>query len=118
MPQARWNPDEALGFVRASLVQIRDMHDKFAFVFALVPLGSAAVLKGDHAWAARIRGAGEAVTEQTGATATDASVADLRKAAEDEACARLGPDRWARACAAGRAASIDSLIHDIDSRRG
>jgi predicted ATPase/DNA-binding XRE family transcriptional regulator len=114
----RGNPDEALGFVRASLVQIRDLHDKFAFVFALVPLGSAAVLKGDHAWAARILGAGDAVTEQTGATATDASVADLRKAAEQEACVHLGPDRWARARAAGRAASIDSLIHDIDSRRG
>jgi len=114
----RRNPDEALEFVRASLGQIRELHDKFAFVYALVPLASAAVLKGDHAWAARILGAGQAVTEQTGATVSDASVADLRKWAEEEACARLGPDRWARARAAGRAASIDSLIHDIDSRRG
>ncbi len=114
----RRNPDEALEFVRASLGQIRELHDKFAFVYALVPLASAAVLKGDHAWAARILGAGQAVTEQTGATVSDASVADLRKSAEEEACAHLGPDRWARARAAGRAASIDSLIHDIDSRRG
>jgi len=114
----RRNPDEALEFVRASLGQIRELHDKFAFVYALVPLASAAVLKGDHAWAARILGAGQAVTDQTGATVSDASVADLRQSAEEEACAHLGPDRWARARAAGRAASIDSLIHDIDSRRG
>jgi ATP/maltotriose-dependent transcriptional regulator MalT len=114
----RRNPDEALEFVRASLGQIRELHDKFAFVYALVPLASAAVLKGDHAWAARILGAGQAVTDQTGATVSDASVADLRQSAEEEARAHLGPDRWARARAAGRAASIDSLIHDIDSRRG
>jgi ATP/maltotriose-dependent transcriptional regulator MalT len=114
----RRKPDEALEFVRASLEQIRELHDKFAFVYALVPLASAAVLKGDHAWAARILGAGQAVTEQTGPTVSDASVADLRTSAEEEACAHLGQDRWARGRAAGRAASIDSLIHDIDSRRG
>ena len=29
--------------------------------------------------------------------------------------ARLGPDRWARAYAAGRKMSIDSLLEDIDN---
>jgi transcriptional regulator with XRE-family HTH domain len=29
--------------------------------------------------------------------------------------ARLGPERWARAYAAGRVTSIDSLLKDIDS---
>jgi hypothetical protein len=33
---------------------------------------------------------------------------------EREVRARLGPDRWARAYAAGRVTSIDSLIKDID----
>jgi hypothetical protein len=32
--------------------------------------------------------------------------------------ARLGPDRWARAYAAGRVTSIDSLMIDIDSVLG
>jgi ATP/maltotriose-dependent transcriptional regulator MalT len=79
----RRKPDEALEFVRASLEQIRELHDKFAFVYALVPLASAAVLKGDHAWAARILGAGQAVTEQTGATVSDASVTTSTAVAAD-----------------------------------
>ena len=35
--------------------------------------------------------------------------------AEREARARLGPDRWTRAYAAGRRITIDSLLMDIDS---
>ena len=110
----RGNPDEAIALVRESLTRIRELHDKFAFVYALVPLAAAAVLKGDDAWAARILGARDAVTERTGVTVVDKSVQDLREQAEREARARLGPDRWARAYAAGRSASIDSLIKDID----
>ena len=96
------NPDEAIALVRESLTRIRELHDKFAFVYALVPLAAAAVLKGDDAWAARILGARDAVTERTGATVVDKSVHDLREQAEREVRARLGPDRWARAYAAGR----------------
>ena len=81
---------------------IRELHDKFAFVYALVPLAAAAVLKGDDAWAARILGARDAVTERTGATVVDQSVHALGEQAEREVRARLGPDRWARAYAAGR----------------
>ncbi len=113
----RGNPDEAIALVRESLTRIRELHDKFAFVYALVPLAAAAVLKGDDAWAARILGARDAVTERTGVTVVDKSVQDLREQSEREARARLGPDRWARAYAAGRSASIDSLIKDIDSSR-
>jgi predicted ATPase/DNA-binding XRE family transcriptional regulator len=111
----RGTPDEAIAFVRESLIHIRTLHDKFAFVYALVPLAASAVLKGDDAWAARILGAREAVTERTGATVTDTSVNDLREQAERDARARLGSDQWARAYAAGRSASIDSLIKDIDN---
>jgi predicted ATPase/DNA-binding XRE family transcriptional regulator len=111
----RGSPDEAIAFVRESLTHIRALHDKFAFVYALVPLAAAAVLKGDDAWAARILGARDAVTERTGATVVDTSVNDLREQAERDACARLGPDRWARAYAAGRTISIDALLKDIDS---
>jgi hypothetical protein len=42
-------------------------------------------------------------------------VHDLREQAEREVCARLGPDRWARAYAAGRSTSIDSLLKDINT---
>ena len=38
----------------------------------------------------------------------------LRETAERGARARLGIDRWQRAYAVGRAASIDALIDDID----
>jgi predicted ATPase/DNA-binding XRE family transcriptional regulator len=110
----RGNPDGAIALVRESLTRIRDLHDKFAFVYALVPLAAAGVLKGDDAWAARILGARDAVTERTGVTVVDKAVRDLREQAERDARRRLGPDRWDRAYAVGRGASIDSLMKDID----
>ncbi len=112
----REKPDEAIAVVRQSLTRIRDLHDRFALVYALVPLAAAAVRKGDDAWAARILGVRDAVTERTGARATgvDKSVVDLTEQAERDVRARLGPARWERAYAAGRSASIDSLVKDID----
>jgi predicted ATPase len=110
----RGNPDAAIVLVRESLTRIRELHDKFAFVYALVPLAAAAVLKGDDAWAARIVGARDTVTERTGVTVVDNSVRDLQKQSEREVRARLGPARWARAYAAGRRTSIDALLKDID----
>jgi predicted ATPase/DNA-binding XRE family transcriptional regulator len=113
----RGRPDEAIGLIRESLTRIRDLHDKFAFVYALVPLAAAAALKGDDVWAARILGTRDVVTERTGVTVADKSVLDLRARAEREARARLSPERWTRAYAAGRNASIDSLLEDIDHSR-
>jgi len=110
----RGDPDEAIAVVRESLTYIRQLHDTFAFVYALVPLAAAAVLKGDDEWAARILGARDAVTERTGAAVVDTLVADLKVQAEREARARLGPARWARSYATGRGVSIDSLLKDID----
>ncbi len=111
----RGSPDDALVLVRESLTRVREIQDRFAFVYALVPLAAAAVQKGDDAWAARIVGARDAVTERTGATVADKSVHDLREQSEREARARLGLDRWAQAYAAGRVASIDALLKDIDN---
>ena len=110
----RGNADDAIGLMRESLTRIGALRDKFAFVYALVPLAAAAVLKGDDAWAARILGAREAVTERTGATIVDTSVDDLRVQAEREVRDRLGPHQWARAYAAGRTMSIDTLLKDIE----
>ena len=90
-------------------------HDRYAIVYAMVPLAAAAALQGDDLWAARILGARDAVTERTGATIVDRWVHGLGEQAERDVRARLGPDRWARAYAAGRVTSIDSLIEDIDS---
>jgi predicted ATPase/DNA-binding XRE family transcriptional regulator len=104
----RGNPDEAIALVRENLTRIRKLHDKFAFVYALVPLAAAAGLKGDDAWAARILGVRDAVIERTGVRVIDTPVRDLRDRAEREARARLGPKRWARAYAAGRRTCIDS----------
>jgi predicted ATPase/DNA-binding XRE family transcriptional regulator len=100
--------DEAIALVRENLVRIRELHDRFAFVYALVPLAAAASLKGEHAWAARILGVRDAVIERTGITVVDTPVRDLREQAEREARARLGPRRWALAYGAGRRSSVDS----------
>jgi predicted ATPase/DNA-binding XRE family transcriptional regulator len=110
----RGEPLEAITLMRESLTRIRELNDKFAFVYALVPLAAAAVLKGDDGWVARILGARDAVTERTGVTVSDKSVQDLRDQAEREARARLGPDLWAVAYTAGRTSSIDALLKDID----
>jgi predicted ATPase/DNA-binding XRE family transcriptional regulator len=111
----RGNADEAIALTRENLTRLRDFQDKFAFVYALVPLASAAIMKGDDAWAARILGASEAVTERTGVTVVDTSVNDLKEQAEREARARLGSERWTQSYAAGRRSSIDALLKDIDT---
>ena len=111
----RGNADEAIALVGESLTRIRELHDKFAFVYALVPLAAAAILKGDDVWVARILGVRDAVTQRTGVTVVDKSVFDLREQAEQDSRARLGLNRWARAYAAGRQTSIDSLIKDINA---
>ena len=110
----RGDADEAIALVRESLTCIRDLQDKYAFAYTLVPLVAAAVLKGDDAWAARILGARNAVSERTGATVVLKLVHDLQVQSERTVRARLGPDRWARAYAAGRQTSFDELLKEID----
>jgi predicted ATPase/DNA-binding XRE family transcriptional regulator len=110
----RGNADAAIALVRETLTHIRELHDKFAFVHALVPLAAAAVLKGDDAWAARILGARDEVADRTGAAVVDTSVRDLQSRVEQEVRVRLGKDRWAEAYAAGRRTSMDSLLKEID----
>jgi len=107
--------DEAFAFVRQSLTHIRDLHDKYAFVHAVVPLAAAAALKGDDPWAARILGARKVVTERTGARIVIKPVKDMSEQVERDVRGRLGPDRWVLAHAAGRQTSIDSLLREIDN---
>jgi len=110
----RGSANEAIGLVQENLARIRQLQDKFAFVYALVPLAAAAALKGDDVWSARILGAGDSISERTGAMVVDKSVQDIRAQTERDVRARLGPDRWGRAYAAGRAVSIESLIRDVN----
>jgi predicted ATPase/DNA-binding XRE family transcriptional regulator len=112
----RGNPNQAIALVRESLTPI-ELHDKFAFVYTLVPLAAAVALKGDDALAARILGARDAVSESTGIEIVDPTAPDLWEQVERDVRARLGPDRWARAYATGRSASIDALLKDIDEAR-
>jgi tetratricopeptide (TPR) repeat protein len=82
-------------------------------------LGAAAMLyaRGELAGArARLTRALQ-LAHDVGDTVVDKSVHDLNEQAEREVRARLGPDRWARAYAAGRMASFDSLMNEIDSVR-
>jgi ATP/maltotriose-dependent transcriptional regulator MalT len=110
----RGEADAAIEYARKSLICSRELHDKFAFVYALAPLAAAAALKGEDAWAARVLGTRDAVTEQTGASSVDKSVRELRERTEREVRGWLGSDRWAEQYAAGRRASIDSLLMDIE----
>lgn len=109
--------DAAIGLVREGLLRIRALNDRFSLMYSLVPLAAAAVLKGNDAWAARILGTRDAVVDRTGATLADPSVHALRAETERDVRARLGPDRWAEAYAAGRKASMDTLLRDIDGAR-
>ena len=113
----RERADEAIALVRETLLCSRKLHDTFAFIYALTPLAVAALIKEDYAWAARIFGARDAVTERTGVSLVDKSVAELRERTERDVRDHLGPDRWERAYSAGRSASIDSLLKDIDRAR-
>jgi hypothetical protein len=108
-------PDDAMAWVRQSLTSICELHDKYAFVHAAVPLAAAAALKGDDRWAARILGVRDVVAERTGAAVVVKPVQELSGLVERETRARLGPDQWRRAYAAGRERSIESLLHDLDS---
>ncbi|HEU4938558.1 MAG TPA: helix-turn-helix domain-containing protein [Vicinamibacterales bacterium] len=110
----RGEPDRAIALMHQSLTRIRALQDRFAFVYALVPLAMAAVLKGNHDWAARLLGARDAVAESTGAVIVDRAVEPLRETAEREARLHLAADGWARSYTAGRTASIDSLLQDIE----
>jgi len=114
----RAQADEAIALICESLAHIRALQDKFAFVHALIPLAAAAVLKGDHMWAARLLGARDAVTESMGATIVDSVVQDVRERAESEARGQLGINTWDQAYMAGRTASIDSLVRDVESAVG
>jgi hypothetical protein len=83
----------------------------------VVPLAQAAALTGDDAWAARILGVGDAVSERTGATISGRLMHDRQQTVAREVRARLGPERWDQAYAAGRKTSIDALLKDIDGAR-
>ena len=111
---AEATPTKRLRWCAKASLSIRELHDKFAFVYALVPLAR----RGGSERRRRLGGADsrarDAVTERTGATVVDNSVHDLRDRAERDVRARLGPDRWDRAYAAGRVSSIDALMKDID----
>ena len=113
----RGNPGDAISLIRESLMRIQELQDKFAFVYAVVPLAQAAALTGDDAWAARILGVGDAVSERTGATISGRLMHDRQQTVAREVRARLGPERWDQAYAAGRKTSIDALLKDIDGAR-
>jgi hypothetical protein len=55
------------------------------------------------------------MTERTGATIVDRWVHALGEQVEHQVRARLGRERWFRACASARNLAIDALLEDIDS---
>jgi predicted ATPase/DNA-binding XRE family transcriptional regulator len=118
MAAQRGAASEAMALVRDSLTLVTDLQDKYGLAFTLVPLATAAILKGDDVWAAQILGARDVISERTGATIVLKMVHDLHVQAERDVRTRLGADRWSAAYTAGRKASIDSLLAEIDARIG
>jgi len=112
--ELRGHTREAITTVRDSLTHIRVLQDKFAYLYALVALAIAADLTGADAWAARIFGARDTLLERTGHRVALTLVHDLGVEAERRVRARLDPEQWAKASAAGRNTSIDTLLKDID----
>jgi predicted ATPase/DNA-binding XRE family transcriptional regulator len=110
----RGKATEAMALVRESLTHLRELRDKASFVYTLVPLAVAAVQAGEDVWAARILGARDAVSERTGGTVAVQVLHDLKVRTESGVQARLGSNVWDKAYAAGRRASIDALLNDID----
>jgi predicted ATPase/DNA-binding XRE family transcriptional regulator len=111
----RGDADATIALVHESLLCSRRVRDRFAFVYALVPLAAAARLKGNDAWAAKVLGARDAMTERTGSTVSSHAIRQLREQVEQQAKARLGLSEWSRAYETGRTASIDSLLNDIEN---
>jgi len=111
----RGEADLAIGLMKESLGYIRELHDRFSFVHALLPLAAGAMLKGDDEWAARVLGASAAVSSSSGARVAIAVVQDLKDRTERAVRERLGPERWERAYLEGGGCSIDSLLDDIDA---
>jgi predicted ATPase/DNA-binding XRE family transcriptional regulator len=114
----RGNANEVIGLMRNSLIRARESQDTIAIVYGLVPLAAAAALKGDHGWVARILGARQAICDRTGAILVDPLMHELHERVAREARARLGPDRWNQAHAAGSKSSIDSMLKEIDAAIG
>jgi hypothetical protein len=112
----RNQPEQAIAHARDSLERVHVLQDRFAFLYALAPLAAAAELTGDDAWAARIVGIRDAITERTGARAVDESMRDLWVRVERDARGRIGQRRWTREYEAGRRASIESLLQEVDDR--
>jgi ATP/maltotriose-dependent transcriptional regulator MalT len=110
----RGDADAAIAFVHESLLCSRHVRDRFAFVFALVPLAAAAEQKGLDILAAKALGARDAITERAGSTVVSHSLRQLRERVEQQAKVRLGLTTWTRAYETGRTASIDSLLNDIE----
>ena len=111
----RGEADLAISLMKESLGYIRELHDRFSFVHALLPLAAGAMLKGDDEWAARILGASAAVSNSSGARVAIAVVQDLKDRTERVVRERLGPERWEGAYLDGACCSIDSLLDEIDA---
>jgi hypothetical protein len=71
------------GTRKSRIMHIRELRDKMAFVYAMIPLAAAAVLKGDHERAARSVGAGNmAQAYEAGRSySIDALLEDIDRAA-------------------------------------
>jgi tetratricopeptide (TPR) repeat protein len=96
------------GYVEYALGNLKAARDQFThsvdgFRVLAIPWGTGYSLSGLAAVALATGDADEAER------LLDEAARDVR--------ARLGPDRWARAYATGRSASIDALLKDIDEAR-
>jgi predicted ATPase/DNA-binding XRE family transcriptional regulator len=110
----RNDPVTAIQVLRESLACILECRDNFALVYALTCFATSASAAGHDEWAARISGARDQVAERTGVTMADPLMEDLARRAVAISRARLGPDAYGAAWAAGHTLSVETLIEEID----
>src|SRR5581483_10766487 len=99
--------------LREGIALLRDLHDRLGMARGLEILAEATAVAGQSDAAARLYGAAQALREEIGAPQSVPERAD-RAPLLAALRARLGPDGFAAACAAGAASALDDLLGESE----
>jgi hypothetical protein len=96
-----------------SLTLIGKLNDAFALIYCVALAAAAAAIMQTDVHAARFFGAADAAATRTGMTMADPLSHSIRDRWEKPVRDRMSISQWNRAYAAGKEASIDTLIQEI-----
>ena len=108
------NPDEAIAFVRESLTHIRQLHDTYAFVYALVPLPPQQCSKGTTSGRPEFWAPGTP-SRSALAPLLPRNRSTTSKNRRSERCERASAPSLGAGILRRRTTSIDALLKDIDN---